>query len=209
MNYSALSSLNYDDCTYKHNLKQSVSVGDYMINQPRVECVACFEPSPSIALNKTGVNVCADKPLIDVDSELKLINRHATNCPTGMFLPSEQPFCSTKSLLDCRSLPNEETRLSNPPCTLRSSGWNRWEWLCQNPQEKALVPFDYMISNRIVVKDNHRPCIPSPIDQGHSLPALNADDSVTQYSAKCNSFANDLPSKVWRKTGEYQYYAQA
>lgn len=207
MNYSALSSLNYDNCTYKHNLKQSVSVGDYKINQPRVECVSCFEPSPSVILNGNGVDVCSDKPLIDVDSELKLINRHATNCPAQKYLPSSKSYCAKATVPDCRGLTNEDTRLSNPPCTLRASGWNRWEWLCQNPQDKALVPFDFMISNRIVVKDNHRPCIPQPIDQSHSLPALNNDDSVYVPKTNCSEMVSDLPSKVWRKTGEYQYYA--
>ena len=24
---------------------------------------------------------------------------------------------------------SEDTRLSNPPCNLRGTGWNRWEWL--------------------------------------------------------------------------------
>lgn len=207
MNLSALSSLNYDDCTYKHNLQQSVSIGDYMINQPRVECVACFEASPSVTLNGNGVDVCADKPLIDVDSELKLINRQATNCPTQKYLPTGKSYCAKSSLTDCRGLTNEDTRLSNPPCTMRSSGWNRWEWLCQNPQDKALVPFDFMISNRTVVKDNHRPCIPKPVDQSHTLPPLNADDTVYQPKTTCNSMSTDIPSKVWRKNGEYQYYA--
>lgn len=207
MNYSALSSLNYDDCTYKHNLKQSVSVGDYSINQPRVECISCFETSPSTTLNGNGVDVCSDKPLIDVDSELKLISRQATNCPTYQYLPSNKAYCAKTSLPDCRGLAREETRLSNPPCTLRATGWNRWEWHCQNPQDKALVPFDFMISNRLVVKDNHRPCIPQPIDQSHTLPSLNGDDSVYVNKNSCNSMVTDLPSKVWRKNGEYQYYA--
>jgi hypothetical protein len=48
---------------------------------------------------------------------------------------------------------------------LRSTGWNRWEWLCQNPQDKALMPFDFLISNRLMMKDNHRPCLPKPLDQ--------------------------------------------
>ena len=51
---------------------------------------------------------------------------------------------------DCQ-IPAEDTRLSNPSCNLRGTGWNRWEWLCLNPQEKVEVPFDYNISNRIIV----------------------------------------------------------
>ena len=71
---------------------------------------------------------------------------------------------------DCNIMPQEETRTSNPPCNLRGTGWNRWEWLCLNPQDKVEIPFDWNISNRIVVKDNHRPSIPTPIDTIPSLP---------------------------------------
>ena len=64
-----------------------------------------------------------------------------------------------------------KTRLSNPSCNLRGTGWNRWEWLCDNPQERVLMPFDTNISNRLVVKDNHRPVIPKLIDQTPILPS--------------------------------------
>ena len=47
---------------------------------------------------------------------------------------------------------------------------NRWEWLCLDPQEKVLIPFDHNINNRIIVKDNHRPIIPKPLDQSLALP---------------------------------------
>ena len=63
-----------------------------------------------------------------------------------------------------------ESRYSHPASTLRGTGFNRWEWLCFNPQEKAAIPFDCYIPNRILVKDNHRPCIPTPIDYRPLLP---------------------------------------
>ncbi len=63
-----------------------------------------------------------------------------------------------------------ESRYVTPASTLRGTGFDRWEWLCFNPQEKAAIPFDCYIPNRIVVKDNHRPCIPTPIDYRPLLP---------------------------------------
>ena len=59
--------------------------------------------------------------------------------------------------------PTEDTRLSNPACNLRGTGWNRWEWLCRNPQERVEIPFDFQIDSVIVAKDNHRPCVPNPL----------------------------------------------
>ena len=38
-------------------------------------------------------------------------------------------------------IPAEDTRLSNPPCNLRGTGINRWEYLDRNPQEFFEVPF--------------------------------------------------------------------
>ena len=79
-------------------------------------------------------------------------------CPDGF---QKGPLTHFK---DCDVAPREDTRLSNPINNLRGTGWNRWEWLCLNPQERVLMPFDHAI-NRIVVKDNHRPCVPTPIDE--------------------------------------------
>ena len=69
----------------------------------------------------------------------------------------------------------EDTRLSNPACNLRGTGFNRWEHLDRNPQETFEVPrsnglFAPTVSTRIIVKDNHRPCLPKLIDQSESLP---------------------------------------
>jgi hypothetical protein len=147
-------------------------------------------------------------PLVDVDSELKLINRRASSCPTQKYLPSGKPYCSMKHFEACdRMVPREDTRISNPPCTMRSTGWNRWEWLCKNPQEKALVPFDYNINNRLVVKDNHRPCVPAPINQAPCLPSHNNSDQVIQYNLEsCMKPSTEFPSTTWRKCGAYEGY---
>ena len=84
----------------------------------------------------------------------------------------------------------EDTRLSNPPCTLRGTGWNRWEWLCQDPQEE-LRPFDFNISNRIAAKDAHRPCIPIPISFNNRTNPNNKNKF--QKLDDCN--VNAVPTK--------------
>ena len=66
--------------------------------------------------------------------------------------------------------PREETRLSNPPKNLKGIGINRWQYLYQNPQERTEITFDYNISSRDLARDNHRPCIPTPISQEPGLP---------------------------------------
>lgn len=175
----SFSRLNYDDCTYKHILRESVAPGDYQIAMPRVDCKNCYFPSPNIRIDHYGAGKC--KNLIDVDSELMGITRRGTNCPTGKYLPKPGDHCEMKLGVDCMEMTSEETRLSNPPCTLRGTGWNRWEWLCQNPQDKVLIPFDYMVNNRLLAKDNHRPCVQDPIDQSSSLPPSSNDEYEPGY----------------------------
>ena len=193
----SFSRLNYDDCTYKHVLRESVSPGDYMTSTPRVDCSNCYFPSPDVRLNHYGAGKCKD--LIDVDSELMGITRKASNCPMGKFLPQGEELCVMELGKDCMGLTIEETRLSNPPCTLRGTGWNRFEWLCKNPQDNIFIPFDYHINERLVAKDNHRPCIKDPIDQTYALPPSINDEFVPGYKPipKTQPAFDDIPGPTW------------
>jgi hypothetical protein len=153
--------LSYDTCAYNTYLEESINVGKYMLNTPSVACKDnCFFTSPYVRLDKFGVAQCDNKELIDVDSELLGLNMKNTKCPKERTFDSS--YCKNGKLDDCTDtfMSPEDTKLSNPPCTLRGTGWNRWEWLCENPQDTAIMPFEREIQNRIVVKDNHRPCIP-------------------------------------------------
>ena len=90
----------------------------------------------------------------------------------------------------------EDTRLSNPACNLRGTGINRWEWLCLNPQDRVEIPFDNNISNRIVVKDNHRPCVPTPLNQQPAQPKGGDLPCETIVNSCANP--TDPPSVNWR-----------
>lgn len=206
--------LNDDICTYSHNLKQSLGVGDYMTSAPRVECKACFHVDPRTRIGsghvggtggEYGASTCEGKYLIDVNSELLNITRKASNCPTDKYSKDKYKTCDRNNLPDCKPLTSEDTRMSNPPCTLRCTGWNRWQWLCQNPQDKAIVGFQTNINNRIVVKDNHRPCIPNPLNQINSLPPLSNGTVDVSYTPS-NENIHHIPSIHWRKLDEYSAY---
>lgn len=192
----SFSRLNYDDCTYNHILRESVAPGDYIISQPRVDCQNCYYPTPDVRINHYGAGKCKD--LIDLDSELMGITRRNTNCPLGKYLPSSNEVCKMELGKDCMGLTTEETRLSNPPCTLRCTGWNRWEWLCQNPQDKVFIPFDYMINNRLIAKDNHRPCVQDPLDQQKALPPATNNAYNPGYIPELNQQQYyDIPGPTW------------
>ena len=91
-----------------------------------------------------------------------------------------------------------ESRHADPASNLRGTGFDRWEFLCNNPQEKALIPFDYNVANRIVVKDNHRPCIPKPVDPKLVLPPNTGDPLCEKTMAVCSvpTHPASLPCKV-------------
>lgn len=195
----SFSRLPYDTCAYQHQLYESIGSGEYMLDNTNV-CKPCFVPSPSINVQRFGASLC-DTSLIDVDSELLGLNVKQTKCPSKKYLPSDKAFCGTKNLSECNDLDTEPTRLSNPPCTLRSRGWNRWEDLCQNPQDNALLRFEANISNRIVVKDTFRPHIEKPLDQTLALPKA----SPQQKPVFCGIQGEPHPLN-YRKCGELKKY---
>ena len=189
--------LPYDTCSYVYDMNQSMKVGEYNLKTPLNEDMV-FYPNPSVPLNKYGASLC-DKDIIDVDSELLGLNVKQTKCPSKKFNKSEKPFCKLLHMKEADALSSEETRMSNTPCTLRGTGWNRWEWLCSDPQEKAITPFETNINNRIVVKDNHRPCIPTPMDNRMALPVENNDYPVQDWETYKEA---SYPIVHWRCCGE-------
>jgi hypothetical protein len=179
MNFSRL---NYDTCTYQQNLKQSVDVGNYTLGMPQINCSACFPLDPLKGTIGYSPTVVPHEKLVDIDSELIGIRRKASNCPHDKYAPDTANQYSSVPVADCRYVSNEDTRLSNPPSTLRCQGWNRWEQLVENPQDRAERPFRFNVDNRILVKDNHRPYIQTPINQAAMLPPDNQSSAVVSYS---------------------------
>ena len=224
--------LNYDTNTYKHILSESIGPGDYMINTPQISCEPCYQGNPYVRLQNNGGSISSNNFLIDIDSELLGLNRKKSNCPSNLYIPqcpnckvvSGEPCgqgvnnlcknckksgqrCGDENLIhfkDC-PFPQDDVRLSNPASNLRGTGWNRWEWLCNNPQERVEMPFDWNINNRLVVKDNHRPVLPKLIDLDSSLPKENRDLPCEKINPVCASFT-ETASNGWRSCNEINNY---
>jgi hypothetical protein len=171
--------LNYDSCSYKQEISESVGPGEYQLGTPNISCVDCFAVDPQLIMQRAGSSVSKDMPMIDVDSELSNLNRKLTNCSQKEFIPKFDKDGNIDNSIEqvhfenCNIPTRENTRLSNPACNLRGTGINRFEWLCNDPQERVLMPFETNVSNRLVVKDNHRPILAKPIDQSIFLPTNN------------------------------------
>tara|TARA_B100000401_G_scaffold392869_1_gene300404 strand:+ start:6129 stop:6746 length:618 start_codon:yes stop_codon:yes gene_type:complete len=199
----SFSRLNYDSCAYDKAIKQSTAVGDYMTKAPKNE-TKCFFDTPYMRLDKSQVSTCKDTPMIDIDSELLGLKRTAAKCQE-----SKMPACVMDNLRPCREgnkfMSAEDTKLSNPPCTLRGTGWNRWEWLCKDPQETAEIPFQTLISDKTLAKDNHRPLVPKPHDATNEL-VSDMSCYTDSPSIKYPEAEEEIPLVHWRSCAEIRRY---
>lgn len=164
----------YDVNNYKRELQSSIGQGNYTLNNSNEHCDKCL--AADLPNSSNGNSTCAS--CVDVDSELMGLNVTNSKCPTRLYLPSNQEFCNYKNDSGCPVFTGENTRLSNPPCTLRGTGWNRWEWLCQNPQDKAIEPHLNVLrqDSRLMTKDSYRACVPTLIDQATAFPKSEFND---------------------------------
>ena len=219
----------YDKESYKQSINRSVGPGIYRMATPPISCNPCYPYPPSVRLQKRGVSVIKNKPLIDVDSELSGITRKLSKNMNGQYVPScpdsvceSGEVCGQGVVGTCSGQKKEKEQLTviyyiclivctredvdltNPPCNLRGTGWNRWESLCKNPQERVEMPFDWNINNRIIVKDNHRPCIPNPIDPTPALP-VGGNLPCEQTSNTCAAFT-DPASVNWQNESNIRNY---
>jgi len=203
--------LNYDTCAYKQTLSESIGPCEYQLGTPQTTCEPCLSKDPRSRIQKNGISLASRMKNIDTDSELLNITRDLSNCSQKKHLPtfnSDNSIQTSDKLLpfiECPNLVTEDTKLSNPPCTLRGTGWNRWEWLCLDPQERVLPPFDYGVSTRLVARDNHRPYIPRPGNQSACLPQPTNAPIETQI-AKVPSVPTSPPSVQWRSAEEIRQY---
>ena len=168
----------YDTKAYEIALKQSTKPALWQLDPTRFDhCNRC-RPSDVGNLSCQGVSLTTEQPLVDVESELLRLNyRHSHNprvlykpkCKKNMMTsgyPCGHNCCSDKLVhfKDC-AIGQEYTRLTVPSCTLRETGWNRFQPICINPQDRCRWehPSEIGINYRMVVKDNQVPCMPIPL----------------------------------------------
>lgn len=185
----SFNSLKYDTNSYRHVLAESVAPLEYQLGTP-LNCKECFVNDPSYRIQRMGNSVDAKEKMIDIDSELMNITRKLSNNPRDKYIPKEDKngeLCVEQNkihLQDCNMPKMEYTHLSNPSNNLRGTGWNRWEWLCQDPQEKVILPFNngfsQGIDTKILAKDNHRACVPKPLNINNSLPRASNQPNVNK-----------------------------
>ena len=218
----------YDVCSYKYQLAESIGPGVYQLVRPDNQTTPILPKDPRYIAQSSGVSISKNTSLIDIDSELLGISRNLSNCPERKYLPDGdasgqcgaqtgrvrngcQP--NSKLCVDNSQVMNfgdnglwtEDTRLSNPASTLRGTGFNRWENLPIDPQERVTQEFDFNINTKILSKINHRPCIPNPLNQFNVYPSPNNVPICETIVPVCQAPTNP-PSVSWQREGIISRY---
>lgn len=187
----------------------------YLFDRPTASRDA-VTADPRASRQGLPVGTCARTPLVDIDSDLLGITRRFALCNSAKYNPRFHGAKQTCDLVSVHTpsgpteLDAEDCRLQNPPCTLRGTGINRFEWLCTDPQDQALKPFPDAINYRAVAKDNHRPLIEDPIADMVSppQPAFGADRPFGQVEIgkdiqqALQSYPKLPVTTHWRDAGE-------
>jgi len=206
-----------DECHIGDDVRITTGPGRYTLESPNGYCNATFAPEPTIRQQKWGASQVTNYGKTDVESDLFNLNRATTKSVCGLYDPNQNRMNSSdKRTIQESSFPQTHARLNDPPCTLRGTGWNRWEWLCQNPQNNVMMPFDWYVPGRILHKDAHRPCIPTPLSPVPTLPTpLHlGSDKVTVPGAYGTTLANasslgqaETPAYVLPERSQMNYVA--
>jgi hypothetical protein len=184
--------LNYDNSSYQEKIERSLRPGLYQLTQPYNDCTDCATTIPNdpyLRYQTYGPNTCTMKTAINDLNELNGLNYRNSKCNKDAYQPDTYTStgCKTKTNLEIRKCakPTESSRISNPPCTLKETGINRYDPLLWNPQEKALEVFDRIpVNYRMVAKDNHVPLLEVPQDPNLFKPICLNNNNNTNTSLK-------------------------
>lgn len=146
----AFSRTTYDQQAYAHSLSEAAAATCYVLDDQ-------IAP-PDVA----GLGPPACNPLlVDAGSDLRGLGRPTSRAAPSMgtYLPG--PPCQAVDPGAYRSAADPvrsvtHARVSDPPATLRGTGWNRFEWLCHDPQARIDLLMQQQMRpahSRILAKD--------------------------------------------------------
>jgi hypothetical protein len=130
--------------------------GAYRLNEPNKNCPTSFVVNATSRIQGSGAGWVSNEWKTNVESDLKGINRLGSRVRgENIQYNPETNVMNKKGYTNAPDEVFHETfnRLNNPPCTLRASGWNRWEPLPHNPQLTTETPFDFFIPSRLQDKE--------------------------------------------------------
>lgn len=148
----------YDPFHISDDLRITTYASRYMLNQPLARCPTVYPVNPTTRIQGVGDSWPQGQWRTDVESDLKGIGRFDSRirCDSVLY----NPATNAMNHIPLQSAPDEIvpqsfSRLNDPPCTLRATGWNRWQPLFHNPQETFETPFDFFIPSKMQDKEKY------------------------------------------------------
>lgn len=138
----------YDDFHQADDMRITSYALRYVISPPELNCPNSFPVDVTTRIQKNGGGWVENQWKTDVESDLFNINRVGSRIRSDdkMYNPNSnkmnsKPYANAPD----ETFPQTFNRLNNPPCTLRCTGWNRFDPLPHQPQLTYETPFDYFI----------------------------------------------------------------
>jgi hypothetical protein len=154
----ALTRLRNDDFRQSDDMRITGYAMQYYLNAPGINCPASYPVDATTRIQKSGASWVNGQWKTDVESDLKNINRLGTRVRDNAASYNPKTNAFNKMALHPaadESLPELFNRMTNPPCTLRATGWNRWQPLIHDPQLTFETPFDFFIPSRMQDKERY------------------------------------------------------
>jgi len=153
-----LTSSKWDDVHQADDQRISTYAGRYAF-VPYLNCPDTFPVNATLRLQDSGTGWVKGMWRTEVESDLKGIGRPPTRWRDEKLLynPETNPVNNAGYANGPdENFPMNFNRLVNPPCTLRTTGWNRWQPLFHDPQSAFETPFDHFIPTRDIDKYRFR-----------------------------------------------------
>ena len=126
----ALTRSKFDDFHQADDMRITSYALRYYVTPPDANCPTSFPVDATTRIQKSGASWVAGQWRTDVESDLRGITRFSSRVRSNERLYN--PDTNRMNNLPLEAAPDESTpqlfqRIVNPPCTLRATGWNRWE----------------------------------------------------------------------------------
>jgi hypothetical protein len=154
----SLTRLRHDPFHQVDDMRITSYASRYYLNQPTVNCPTTFPVNATTRIQHSGDSWVSGKWKTDVESDLKGIDRLSSKIRADdiLYHPDNNSMNNAgMSHASDENVPLTFARLVDPPCTLRATGWNRWQPLFHNPQETFETPFDFFIPSRDIDKEKY------------------------------------------------------
>jgi len=146
----------YDEFHQVDDNRISTYAGRYALNAPAARCPTTFPANATIRLQMSGASWPEAQWRTDVETDLRGVGRFSSRIKCDDVLYN--PATNAMNKVPLENAPDEIVpltfaRLVDPPCTLRATGWNRFDPLFHNPQETFETPFDFFVPSRLTDKE--------------------------------------------------------